>query len=75
MSLSMNDPPTREEWPPQIQLVNTNTAQTTSTMVFRGCSPALYNTFAILEKLGFKPTSDVGMQVSFGCDAEGAIER
>lgn len=36
----------------------------------QGCSPVFYNTFAILEKLGFKSTK-VEMQVSFGRDAEG----
>lgn len=35
----------------------------------QGCSPVFYNTFAILDKLGFKSTK-VGMQVSFGRDAE-----
>ena len=35
----------------------------------QGCSPVFYNTFAILDKLGFKST-EVGMQVSFGRDAD-----
>ncbi|KAH7889113.1 hypothetical protein F5I97DRAFT_1941780 [Phlebopus sp. FC_14] len=35
----------------------------------QGASPVFYNTFAMFEKLGFK-TSPVGLQVSFGRDAD-----
>lgn len=35
----------------------------------QGCSPVFYNTLVMLEKLGFT-TTKVGMQVSFGRDAE-----
>lgn len=36
----------------------------------QGCIPVFYNTFAVLEKLGFK-SAKVEIQVSFGRDAEG----
>jgi predicted NAD/FAD-binding protein len=35
----------------------------------QGASPVFHNTYAMFEKLGFS-ASDVGMQVSFGKDAE-----